>query len=204
MHAFGLADAPGPDRELLGGKGAGLVAMAGLGLPVPGAFILPTSVGRAYLAAGELPGDLEAEVQRRIAELEAEAGRRFGDDTAPLLVSVRSGAPVSMPGMMDTVLNVGLTPEGARALAAETGDEHFALSCLERLLHGWATTVRGMSAAVVEDALIDLPRGAGERERCDALLELLGDFPDAHGQLREAIEAVFRSWNSPRAQAYRR
>jgi pyruvate,orthophosphate dikinase len=194
------------DRTILGGKGAGLCEMVALGLPVPPGFIIGTPAGREYLEQGRVPDALEAEIAERIAALEQAGGRRFGDDASPLLVSVRSGAPVSMPGMMDTVLNVGLTPDGAQALAAETGDEHFAWSSLERLLDGFATTVRGIGRGVVEDALLDV-RG-GERERCDALLALIAEegdpFPDAHTQLREAIAAVFRSWTSRRAKAYRK
>ncbi|MEA2144906.1 MAG: pyruvate, orthophosphate dikinase, partial [Solirubrobacteraceae bacterium] len=207
--AWSFCDAPSPDRELLGGKGAGLVEMTRLSLPVPPGFIVGTPCGRAYLAAGGPPAGCSEAVSARMAELEAGAGRRFGDDAAPLLVSVRSGAPVSMPGMMDTVLNVGLTSAGARALSAETGDERFAFSCLERLLHEFATTVRKIPAAVVEDALLDLPAGVDVHSRCEALRALIerqsgAPFPDAHGQLHEAIAAVFRSWNSRRAQAYRR
>ncbi|MHB8692787.1 MAG: pyruvate, phosphate dikinase [Solirubrobacteraceae bacterium] len=192
----------GVGRDVLGGKGHGLVAMAALGIPVPTGFIIGTPA-----RIGGLTAELRAEIDERMTVLEQESGRRFGDDAAPLLVSVRSGAPVSMPGMMDTVLNVGLTVAGAKALAQETGDERFALSSLERLLHSFATTVRGVSTGAVEDRLLDLPRGAGAQERCDALLELIaanGDpFPDAHGQLIEAIDAVFRSWDSRRARAYR-
>jgi pyruvate,orthophosphate dikinase len=199
------------DRDLLGGKGAGLVAMTKLGLPVPPGFVIGTPCGREYLAAGTLPAALVDELDRQIGELENQAGRRFGDETGPLLVSVRSGAPVSMPGMMDTVLNVGLSRAGADALAAETGDEHFALSSLERLLHQFAVTVRGIGASVVEETLLDLPHGADAAARCEALEALIlaeseagRPFPDAHGQLVEAVEAVFRSWNSTRARAYRR
>jgi pyruvate,orthophosphate dikinase len=197
------------DRDLLGGKGAGLVEMTNLGLPVPPGFVIGTPCGRAYASDKALSDELRAEIAEGILALESEAGRRFGDDAAPLLVSVRSGAPVSMPGMMDTVLNVGLTAAGADALAAETGDPGFALGSYERLLHTFATTVRGVSVAVVEEALLDLGDRGGARERCEALHALIEresgrPFPDAHGQLLEAIEAVFGSWDSPRAQAYRR
>jgi pyruvate,orthophosphate dikinase len=197
-------DAPRPDRRLLGGKGAGLVEMTALGLPVPTGFVITTACMRAFLAEGRMPDALEEELQARMGALESESGRRFGDSAAPLLVSVRSGAPVSMPGMMDTVLNVGLTWEGAETLAGETGDATFAWGCFERLLEQFARTVRGLSAGVVEESLMD----AGH-ERARALLELIeresGEpFPDARGQLRGSIEAVFRSWNSPRARAYRR
>jgi pyruvate,orthophosphate dikinase len=202
-------DAPDADPALLGGKGAGLVRMVGLGLPVPPGFVLGTPCGREVTEGGELPDALVAEVDARLAALEEGAGRRFGDDDAPLLVSVRSGAPVSMPGMMDTILNVGLTVRGAETLRAETGSDHFASSSLERLLHGFATTVRGISGGLVEEALLDLPSGSTAQDRCTALLALIeaesgSPFPDARGQLLESIAAVFRSWNSPRAKAYRR
>ncbi|WP_354700650.1 Pyruvate, phosphate dikinase [Paraconexibacter sp. AEG42_29] len=202
-------DAPSADPALLGGKGAGLVKMVALELPVPPGFILGTPCGRGYLADGALPEALVAEIDERIAALEAGAGRTFGDDAAPLLLSVRSGAPVSMPGMMDTILNVGLTAAGTAALEQSSGSASFAESSFERLLHGFATTVRGISAGVVEDALLDLPSGSGAGDRCTALLALIeaeggAAFPDARGQLLESVEAVFRSWNSPRAKAYRR
>lgn len=206
---YAFDEARGVRREILGGKGEGLAAMVHLGLPVPPGFIIGTPAGREFAASGALPAGLLDEVHARITALEAAAGRGFGDDNSPLLVSVRSGAPVSMPGMMDTVLNVGLTPAAADALAAETGDEHFARSSLARLLHGFATTVRGITTGLVEDTLLDLPAGADERARCAALLTLIeqesgAPFPDARGQLAEAIAAVFRSWDSPRAKAYRR
>jgi pyruvate,orthophosphate dikinase len=211
MSAFtwSFDDAPDADQMQLGGKGAGLVRMVQLGLPVPPGFILGTSAGRAYLTEGALPAGLVEEVEARLRTLEQTAGRGFGDDQAPLLISVRSGAPVSMPGMMDTILNVGLTATGAQALARETGDRRFAESSLERLLHGFATTVRGLSAGLVEETLLDLPAGAGAADRCAALQACIEKqsarpFPDARGQLVESIEAVFRSWRSPRAQTYRR
>ena len=206
---YAFEDPRGADRSVLGGKGAGLVEMVSLGLPVPPGFVIGTPVGRLVSDDGALPGEVHDEIDAQIFELEAGAGRRFGDDAAPLLVSVRSGAPVSMPGMMDTVLNVGLTAAGAQTLAAETGDERFAWSSLERLLHSFATTVRGISVGVVEEALLDLPAGAEARARCEALQQVIErasgiPFPDAAGQLRESIAAVFRSWNSPRAKAYRK
>jgi pyruvate, orthophosphate dikinase len=220
---WSFADAPGPDRHLLGGKGAGLVEMVKLGLPVPPGFVLGTPCGRRYLMDHRLPEELEGELGARMAALEEAIGRSFGDPSAPLLVSVRSGAPVSMPGMMDTVLNVGLTVSGAEALAAETGDPHFAWGSLERLLEQFARTVRGIGAGVVEEALLDhgVGHGGGDdasghapgaqaaRARCEVLLELIeresgAPFPDPAKQLRESIEAVFKSWNSPRAKAYRR
>jgi pyruvate,orthophosphate dikinase len=211
-HTYSLSDAPGPDRDLLGGKGAGLVEMVSLRLPVPPAFIITTACGREYLRERRLPDDLLAELRQRIAELEVASGRRFGDAQAPMLVSVRSGAPVSMPGMMDTVLNVGLTAQAVDALARETGDEAFAVGCWERLLEGFATVVRGVSRGVVEDALMDLPacQDAVEasRARSAALVAVIeaasgAVFSEPEGQLLEAIEAVFASWDSRRAKAYR-
>lgn len=208
MLTFGFSDEGDADRAVLGGKGAGLVEMVRLGLPVPPGFVIGTICGRAYLAEDTLPGELSAELATRLAALESATGRRFGDDSDPLLVSVRSGAPVSMPGMMDTILNVGLTENGTRALAERTGDARFAWTSLERLLDGFARTVRRIGTGEIEDVLLDLavepdPARAAE-VRCHALLGLLGDFPDAQGQLLEAIEAVFRSWTSRRARAYRK
>jgi pyruvate,orthophosphate dikinase len=202
-------DAPSADPQLLGGKGAGLVKMVALELPVPPGFVLTTPSGRAYLADGALPDRLVAEIDERIKALEAGAGRHFGDDARPLLISVRSGAPVSMPGMMDTILNVGLTADGVAALQAESGGD-FAYSSFERLLYGFATTVRGISVGIVEEAMLDLETDSGDAAgRCAGLLALIEaesgrPFPNARGQLLESIEAVFRSWNAPRAKAYRR
>ncbi len=212
---IGLGDegAGAVDAAALGGKGAGLVEMTRLGLPVPPGFVIGTACGRAYLAGGSLPADLGAEVASRISALESLAGRRFGDDTDPLLVSVRSGAPVSMPGMMDTVLNVGLTMTGAENLSARSANGRFAWTSMERLLDAFARTVRGVGAAVVEDALLDVPPdpdpARAAQARCEALLKVVEavsgrPFPDAAGQLHESIEAVFASWRSPRAIAYRR
>lgn len=214
QHTFAFDDAPvtdRADRALLGGKGAGLVEMTGLGLPVPPGFVITTSCGHRYLNDGKLPASLDDELPARLAALEEVAGRRFGDDDRPLLLSVRSGAPVSMPGMMDTILNVGLTDAAARSLATEASSELFAASSYERLLDGFTRTVRGVSAGTIEDGFLDLdldadPIRASEQRR-EVLAGLIGEagdsFPDAAGQLRQSIEAVFRSWNSRRAKAYR-
>ncbi|MGQ0623851.1 MAG: pyruvate, phosphate dikinase [Sporichthyaceae bacterium] len=211
---FGFGEEAAPaDPAVLGGKGAALVEIAGLGLPVPPGFVIPTQCGRAYLESGALPAGLAQEVAARTAALQAAAGRRFGDDADPLLVAVRSGAAVSMPGMMDTVLNVGLTMVGAANLAARTGNARFAWTSMERLLDAFARTVRGIGGGEIEDVLLDVPRdpdpGRAAKGRCEALCTLVESasgraFPDAAGQLRESIEAVFSSWRSPRAVAYRR
>ncbi len=160
--------------SLVGGKAANLGVMAvDLKLPVPPGFVITTEACRAYLSAG-WPARLDHEVRTHLSQVEQQVGRRFGDPADPLLVSVRSGAPVSMPGMMDTILNLGLNKKTAAGLAQVTGDEAFAADCLRRF-----TT---MFTSIVGTA--DVPSEPEE-------------------QLRAAIEAVFRSWNSDRAKAYR-
>jgi pyruvate,orthophosphate dikinase len=161
-------------RALVGGKAANLGVMArDLGLPVPPGFVITTETCRAFLAGGGWPDGLDAELRDRMAEVEAVVGRRFGDAADPLLVSVRSGAPVSMPGMMDTILNLGLTAATAPGLARTAGGEAFALACRERLESSFRSIVG-----------VDVP-------------------DDPWHQLRLAIEAVFRSWQSDRARTYR-
>ncbi|HEY3603064.1 MAG TPA: pyruvate, phosphate dikinase [Sporichthyaceae bacterium] len=211
MFTHAIAVGCSTDPAILGGKGAGLAQLMELGMPVPQAFVIGTPAGRAYLADGTLPAGLMDEVEAQLRTLEMRTGRGFGDAADPLLVSVRSGAPVSMPGMMDTVLNVGLTEAGAHGLAARTGDPRFAWSSFERLLEGFARTVRGIAPSRVADTLLEVPAQSdparAARAHCTALQMLIagrgGAFPDARGQLREAVEAAFRSWMSPRAVAYR-
>jgi pyruvate,orthophosphate dikinase len=184
-------------RELLGGKGIGLAEMTQLGVPVPAGFTITTDACRAYMREGGLPAGLEDEVARHIAGLERTTGKRFGDDADPLLVSVRSGAAISMPGMMDTILNVGLNDVAVGGLAKTTGNEEFAFDCYRRLIEMYGETVEGVS----------FERGEKDVERLKAVYrqQTGHDFPqDAREQLRRAIVAVFDSWNSPRAQVYRR
>jgi pyruvate,orthophosphate dikinase len=160
--------------DLVGGKAANLGVMATeLGLPVPPGFVISTEACRAYLADG-WPAGLDDEIRAHLHQVEERVGRRFGDAADPLLVSVRSGAPISMPGMMDTILNLGLNEETAAGLAAATGDEQFAKDCLARFT--------AMFTAIVGTDVVPT---------------------DPEEQLRAAVEAVFRSWNSDRAQAYR-
>ena len=215
------ASVPEPDPNLLGRKGAGLIAMCGLGLPVPPGFILPTTLG-ASVARGEsvLDADWTGTLDPTVAALEGATGRTFGRGARPLLVSVRSGAAVSMPGMMDTVLNIGLNDETTAALATETGDERFALDCRRRFLQGFATVVLDVSPDLFEDVLEEL-RAEADVET-DAELEppdlrraiarfttiVSGEagnaFPDdPREQLRLAVMAVFHSWNTDRARRYR-
>ena len=192
-------------RELLGGKGIGLAEMTQLGVPVPAGFTITTDACRAYLAHGKaLPDGLEEEIERHLGALEERTGKRFGDPGDPLLVSVRSGAAISMPGMMDTILNVGLNDVSVGGLAHATGNEWFAYDCYRRLIEMYGETVDGVDYDRFSSDVADDPQRAIDRLKA-AYVEKTGrDFPqDPREQLRRAIVAVFESWNSPRAHAYR-
>jgi pyruvate,orthophosphate dikinase len=210
-------------RELLGGKGIGLAEMTQLGVPVPAGFTITTDACRAYMAAAgeELPDGLPAEIDRHIDGLERKAGKRFGDPQDPLLVSVRSGAAVSMPGMMDTILNLGLNDEAVEGLAASTGNPRFAYDSYRRLIQMYGEVVTGIDAHRFVQALSDLKEARGVQQDVelddDDLRELVGTFKriyeeetgspfpqDAREQLTHAVRAVFESWDTPRAQVYRR
>jgi pyruvate, orthophosphate dikinase len=196
-------------RDLLGGKGIGLAEMTQLGVPVPAGFTITTDACRAYIGSGgELPDGLEEEIDEHLARLEETTGKRFGDPDDPLLVSVRSGAAVSMPGMMDTILNVGLNDEATDGLARRTGNERFARDSYRRLIQMYGEIVDNIDAHRFEDALgkqaNDLP-GLIETFKGIYREETGRPFPqDAREQLGRAVRAVFESWNTPRAQAYRR
>jgi pyruvate, orthophosphate dikinase len=192
-------------RELLGGKGIGLAEMTQLGVPVPAGFTITTDACRAYMAGGkELPDGLEEEIEERLGALEQRTGKRFGDPDDPLIVSVRSGAAISMPGMMDTILNVGLNDASVEGLAASTGNEWFAYDCYRRLIEMYGETVDDVAYDHARPDL-DKPKEAIERLK-ESYRERTGhDFPqDPREQLRRAVVAVFDSWQSHRAQAYRR
>jgi len=188
-------------RELLGGKGIGLAEMTQLGVPVPAGFTITTDACRAYMASGgEMPEGLEQEIDEHLTRLEETTGRRFGDPENPLLVSVRSGAAVSMPGMMDTILNVGLNDEAA------AGGERFVLDSYRRLIQMYGEIVDHVDAHRFSDALDenDLPATVAAFKRIYED-ESGRKFPqDAKEQLGRAVRAVFESWNTPRAKAYRR
>jgi pyruvate, orthophosphate dikinase len=208
-------------RELLGGKGVGLAEMTALGVPVPAGFTITTDACRAYMSAGKtVPEGLDDEVGEHIERLEQRTGRRFGDPSEPLLVSVRSGAAVSMPGMMDTILNLGLNDVSVEGLAASTGNARFAYDSYRRLIQMYGEVVDGVDAHLFEGALTarKADRGTTQDVELDAsdLREVVeafkivyeestgASFPqDARDQLRRAYRAVFDSWDSPRAQVYR-
>jgi pyruvate,orthophosphate dikinase len=208
-------------RELLGGKGAGLAEMTALGVPVPAGFTITTEACRAYMQNGKrLPAGLDDEIDQHLQGLEEKAGKRFGDPRDPLLVSVRSGAAVSMPGMMDTILNLGLNDEAVEGLAETTGNRRFAYDSYRRLIQMYGDVVEGVDAERFEDALTALKEARGVSHdsdlSADDLVELVetykrifreakgSDFPqDAHEQLARAVRAVFDSWETPRAKVYR-
>jgi pyruvate,orthophosphate dikinase len=209
-------------RELLGGKGVGLAEMTQLGIPVPAGFTIATGACRAYLAAGgEVPAGLDDQVEGHVRRLEERCGKRFGDERDPLLVSVRSGAAVSMPGMMDTILNLGLNDVSVEGLAASTGNPRFAYDSYRRLVQMYGEVVDGVDGHRFEQALSDLKRVRGVSHdvelTADDLRELVATFAeiyeegtgrpfpqDPREQLARAYRAVFDSWNAPRAQVYRR
>src|SRR5262245_38807737 len=209
-------------RELLGGKGIGLAEMTALGIPVPAGFTITTDACRAYMANGkQVPDGLDDEVAEHVGRLEERAGKRFGDAADPLLVSVRSGAAVSMPGMMETILNLGLNDEACDGLASATGNPRFAYDSYRRLIQMYGEVVDGVDAHRFEGALGELKAARGVTNdvdlTADDLRELIGTFQriyeeevgsgfpqDPREQLRRAYRAVFDSWDAPRAQVYRR
>ncbi|MFL5979843.1 MAG: pyruvate, phosphate dikinase [Gaiellaceae bacterium] len=220
-YVFDFDESAEGGKELLGGKGAGLAEMTGLGIPVPAGFTITTDACRDYARTKEFPEGLEAEIEEHIAALEERTGKRFGDSREPLLVSVRSGAAVSMPGMMDTILNLGLNDEAVEGLAATTGNARFAYDSYRRLIQMYGEVVMGIDGQRFEQALTDLKAGRGVQQdielRDDDLRELVGSFKriyeddtgtpfpqDAREQLTHAVRAVFESWDTPRAQVYRR
>ena len=208
-------------KDLLGGKGANLAEMTKLGLPVPPGFTITTEACRAYLKESTVPESLATEVTTALRGVEDQMGRHLGDPSDPLLVSVRSGAKFSMPGMMETVLNIGLNDKSVLGLAAVSGNERFAWDSYRRLIQMFGKTVLDIDGDLFSDALDDLKaeRGVkGDTELTAADLKGLvdtfkgivkeqtgEDFPqDPRTQMDMGIEAVFRSWNTERARIYRR
>jgi pyruvate,orthophosphate dikinase len=219
VHDF--ADGNKDQRDLLGGKGANLAEMTNLGLPVPPGFTITTEACQAYLAEGREPDGMADEVSEHLATLEKAMGRTLGDADDPLLVSVRSGAKFSMPGMMETVLNVGLNDESVAGLARQSDDERFAQDSYRRLLQMFGSTVLGIEAEHFSEALDRAKRDKGTDNDLDldaddlrALVATYQEIVEKHAgrafpqdpreQLDLAIGAVFDSWNTDRARLYRR
>jgi pyruvate,orthophosphate dikinase len=218
----GAAEGRASDRALLGGKGANLAEMCSLGLPVPPGFTITTEACNWYYANGNsYPATLKSDVEAALEQVARLSGRRFGDPESLLLVSVRSGARASMPGMMDTVLNLGLNDRTVEALAAESGDDRFAYDSYRRFIQMYSDVVMGLDHEVFEEILedekarlgheLDTELSADEWRRVVALYkakveeELGKPFPqDVDEQLWGAIGAVFSSWMNPRAITYRR
>ena len=208
-------------KDLLGGKGANLAEMTKLGLPVPPGFTITTEACRAYLTSGSLPADLPEQLHHHLSKLEESTGKKLGDRTDPLLVSARSGAKFSMPGMMDTVLNIGLNDESVQGLAQQSGNDRFAWDTYRRLLQMFGTTVLGVDNGQFDEAHEHLKRDKGTENDLDLdardlqhLVEVFKTITREHAgrefpqepqeQLRLAVNAVFDSWNSPRSVLYRR
>ncbi|MEU9417011.1 pyruvate, phosphate dikinase [Streptomyces sp. NPDC051000] len=208
-------------KDLLGGKGANLAEMTNLGLPVPPGFTITTEACKVYLDSGEAPAELRDEVSAHLAALEAKMGKKLGQSDDPLLVSVRSGAKFSMPGMMDTVLNIGLSDDSVTGLAAQSGDERFAWDSYRRLIQMFGKTVLGVEGELFEDALeaakaakkvtVDTDLDAADLKKLVKQFKKIvasqagREFPqDPREQMDLAVEAVFDSWNTDRAKLYRR
>ncbi|GAB3786775.1 pyruvate, phosphate dikinase [Nocardioides ungokensis] len=220
-YVFDFAQGNKEQKDLLGGKGANLAEMTNLGLPVPPGFTITTEACRAYLAQGSQPEALAAEIDEHLARLEEAMGRRLGDAEDPLLVSVRSGAKHSMPGMMDTVLNIGLNDESVHGLAAQSDNPRFAMDSYRRLLSMFGSTVMGIHDDVFsaehdelkrrKDTTADLDLDVDDlRELVSAYKKAIEEhagrpFPqDPREQMELAVRAVFDSWNTERAVLYRR
>lgn len=215
-------EARGGDKFLLGGKGYGLVEMTSLGLPVPPGFVITTDVCKQYYQnGGRIPDGLFGEIRRKIGEVESQTGKKFGGEEKPLLFSVRSGAPFSMPGMMDTILNLGLNDRTTERLAEITKNQRFAYDSYRRLIQMFGKIAMGADPETFEKVLEERRRKAGARMDIDISVSGLREvgeefkkivkeqtgkeFPqDPYGQLEMAVEAVLRSWNNDRAKEYRK
>ncbi|MEE9299075.1 MAG: pyruvate, phosphate dikinase [Acidimicrobiia bacterium] len=221
MYVFDFSAADGSDKDLLGGKGAGLATMTSIGLPVPPGFTLSTDACRQYLAKGEVPGALWHEVAEAVERLEKATGRFLGEGAGtPLLLSVRSGAKFSMPGMMDTVLNLGLNDQLVTALGSWAGGDHFAWDAYRRLIQTYGKVVLGVDETRFEQILGELRAGRGVQDdasltaqdleqatrRFQQVVSEAGEeIPeDPTEQLHSAITSVFSSWTNRRAREYRR
>ena len=219
---YDFSEGNGSMRELLGGKGANLAEMSNLGMPVPQGFTVTTEACTQYYNDGRaIAPEIEAEIMEHLAKLEEKTGKKFGDTSNPLLVSVRSGARASMPGMMDTILNLGLNDVAVEGFAAKTGNPRFAYDSYRRFIQMFSDVVMELSKKRFEEIIDDLKDKKGVKQDveldADDMKELVvrfkefyknekgEDFPqDPKVQLMEAVKAVFRSWDNPRANVYRR
>ncbi len=218
----GMAEGNKDMKDILGGKGANLAEMASIGLPVPPGFTISTEVCNLFFKSGnKIPKEVEQQVMAALKKLEKVSGMKFGDPASPLLVSVRSGAKFSMPGMMDTILNLGLNDRTVEGLAKKTSNRRFALDCYRRLIHMFGDVVLNIPKKKFEEILRAKKEEVGiqhDHELTEQLLEEIvneykklvkaetgREFPqDVLEQLKLAIGAVFNSWNNPRAITYRR
>ena len=221
-YIYDLSEGDATMRNLLGGKGAGVAEMARVGVPVPDAFtVTTTACVETMNRGGDWPDGLADEINAGLTRLEERTGRKLGGSENPLLVSVRSGAVFSMPGMMDTILNLGVSDESVAAIAEESGNERFAWDCYRRFIQMYGEVVEGVPAYAYEDALTELKRKRGVELDTDLgpadLKELVATFKEISNehlggewtsdpveQLHRAVNAVFRSWQNPRAEVYRR
>ncbi|MCM8833699.1 MAG: pyruvate, phosphate dikinase, partial [Candidatus Omnitrophica bacterium] len=209
-------------KDLLGGKGAGLAEMTNAGIPVPPGFTITTEMCRYYYKNNEkLPDDFDQELNKYLKKLEKVTGKKFGDPKNPLLVSVRSGAKFSMPGMMDTILNLGLNDEAVKGLAESTNNERFAYDAYRRFIQMFGNVVMGIEKNEFEKVIEEKKKEKGIHYDSELTAEDLkeivekfkkiykektgNDFPQVPmQQLKMAINAVFKSWNNPRAITYRK
>ena len=221
QYVFHFEEAFGKGKELLGGKGAGLAEMTHIGVPIPQGFTISTEACTLYYDSGKkLPDYVVEEIKAAVAAVEKKTGKNFGGDHNPLLVSVRSGARVSMPGMMDTILNLGLNDKTVEVLAKETNNERFAYDSYRRFILMFTNIAKGHPRTAMDKMLEDLKEARGYKldteVTADELKDLVKkfkayykdtfheDFPsDPFVQLMEAVTAVFRSWDNPRANVYR-
>jgi pyruvate,orthophosphate dikinase len=220
-YVYDFSEGGASMKSLLGGKGANLAEMTTIGIPVPPGFIITTEACVHYSRAGEYPDGLVTEIEEHVRTLEATTGKGFGDPANTLLVSVRSGSVFSMPGMMDTILNLGLNDDTVEGLSSSTGNQRFAYDSYRRFINMFGEVVMGVEAQVFEDELIakkgevgaeqDTDLSADDlKDLCERYKALLrdqtgSDFPsDPREQLDLAVKAVFRSWDNERARVYRR
>ncbi|MBQ2388767.1 MAG: pyruvate, phosphate dikinase, partial [Clostridia bacterium] len=209
-------------RELLGGKGANLAEMTKIGLPVPQGFTVSTEACTQYYEDGrKINAEIQEEIMQSIVKMEAICGKKFGDLENPLLVSVRSGARASMPGMMDTILNLGLNEDVVNVIAEKSGNARWAWDCYRRFIQMYSDVVMEVGKKYFEQLIDEMKEAKGVTQDIELTAEDLkelasqfkaeykskigSDFPsDPKEQLMGAVEAVFRSWDNPRANVYRR